>query len=239
MAPLIFSRLALGVKKIGDRRAAHHDRFFQNGTERTVQRFGLFSRQVRSQARGMNLCPPQTLVRINIPDAAQHALIEQQRLHSRPPRPYARDKFLRAHFERIGPEAAQFLFERISGEIRHSPKTPRIRVTQLAPVIEQETRVRMLRARLRSGMRRDVSRHPEMYKQGFRSFLAVRSAVPCKAAGPNCRWRHEPQQHEFSVSLDGCDLSSGQVLLQRDRIINEIRFPQRYRQNAPAQNSLA
>jgi hypothetical protein len=87
MAPLIFSRLALGVKKIGDGRPAHHDGFLQNGTERTVQRFDLISRQVDPQTRRMNLGPPQTLVRINIPDAAQHALIEEQRLHSRPPRP--------------------------------------------------------------------------------------------------------------------------------------------------------
>jgi hypothetical protein len=239
MAPLIFSRLTLGVKKIGDGRPAHRNRFFQNGTERMVQRFGLSSRQVRSQARRMNLCLPQTFVRVNIPHAPQHALIEQKRLHSRPPSPYTRCKFLGAHFERISPEPAQLLLERVSGQIRHAPKTPRVRVTQFASVIEQETRVCMLRARLCSGMRRDVPRHPEMYKQGFRSFLAVRSAVPNRAAGPNPRGRHEPQEHKFSKSLDGRNLSSGQVAFQRDRIINEIRFPQRYRQNAPAQNSLA
>jgi hypothetical protein len=73
-----------------------------------------------------------------------------------------------------------------------------------------------------------------MYKQGFRSFLAVRSAVSCSS-----RSRHEPQKHEFSVPLDGCNLPSGQVLFQRQGIINEIRFPQRYRQYAAAQNSLA
>jgi hypothetical protein len=239
MAPLIFSRLALGVKKIGDRRPAHHDRFFQDGAERMVQRFSLLSRQVRPQARRMNLCPPQTLVRVNIPHAPQHALIEQQRLHSCPPRPYARYKFLRAHFERIGPEAVQLHFERLAGKIRHAPKTPRIRVTQLAPVIEQETRVCMLFARLRSRMRRDVPCHPKMYKQGFRSSFAIRSAVRRRAAGPNSHGRHEPQQHEFSISLDGRNLSSGQVPFQRGRIINEIRFPQRYRQNAPAKNTLA
>jgi hypothetical protein len=104
MAPLIFSRLAFGVKKIGDRRPAHRDCFFQNGPERMVQRFGLLSRQARSQARRMNLCPPQTFIRINISNAPQHALIQQQRFDACPPHSHPRHKFFRAHFERIGPE---------------------------------------------------------------------------------------------------------------------------------------
>jgi len=41
------------------------------------------------------------------------------------------------------------------------------------------------------------------------------------------------------MSLDGGNLFSGQLLLQRDRIINEIHFPQRNGQNAPAKNAFA
>jgi hypothetical protein len=239
MAPLIFSRLALGVKKIRDRRPTHRDCFFQNCPERMVQRFGLFSRQIRSQARRMNLRPPQTFIRIDISHAAQHALIEQQRLDSRSPRPYSRHKLLRTDFQRIGPKPTQLLLERHSFKVRHAPKTPGVRVTQLAPIIEQETRMGMLLARLRSRMRRDMPRHPKMDKQRRWSAIAVGCPDQRRPTTPYSRWGHQPQQHEFSVSLDSCNLSSGQMLFQRDRIINEIRFPQRDGQNSPAENALA
>ena len=104
MAPLIFSRLAFGVKKIGDRRPAHRDCFFQNSPERVVQCFGLLSRQTPSQARRMNLRSPQTFIRVNIPNAPQYALIQQQRLDPCPPHSHSLHKFLRAHFQRVGPE---------------------------------------------------------------------------------------------------------------------------------------
>jgi len=239
MAPLIFSRLALGVKKIGDRRPTHRDCFFQNCPERMVERFGPLSRQTRSQARRMNLRPPQTFIRIDISHAAQHALIEQQRLDSRSPRPYSRHKFLRTDRQRIGPKPMQLLLERHSFKVRHAPKTPGVRVTQLAPIIEQETRMGMLLARLRSRMRRDMPRHPKMDKQRRWSAIAIGRPDRRRPATSYSRWEHQPQQQEFSVSLDGCNLSSGQMLFQRDRIINEIRFPQRDGQNSPAQNALA
>ena len=41
------------------------------------------------------------------------------------------------------------------------------------------------------------------------------------------------------MSLDGCNLFSGQVLFERDGIINEIRFPQPNGQNSPAKNAFA
>jgi hypothetical protein len=42
MVPLIFAGLALGVKKIGDGGAAHHDRFQKNFLEHAMQNRGLF-----------------------------------------------------------------------------------------------------------------------------------------------------------------------------------------------------
>jgi hypothetical protein len=204
-----------------------------------VQRFGLSSRQTRSQARRMNLRPPQTFIRIDISHAPQHALIEQQRLDSRAPRPDSRHKFLRIDFQRIGPKPMQLLLERHSRKVRHAPKTSGVRVTQLPSVIEQETRMRMLLARLRSRMRRDMPGHPKMDKQRSCSAIAIGCPDRRRVATPYSRWGHQPKQHEFSVSLDGCNLPSGQMLFQRDRIINEIRFPQRDGQNSPAQNALS
>ena len=204
-----------------------------------MKRFGMSSSQVRSQARRMNLRPPQTFIRIDISHAPQHALIEQQRLDSRSPRAHARHKFLRAHFERIRPKPAQLLFEGRPSKIRHAPKTPRVRVTEFPSVIEKETRMRMLRARLRSRLRRDMAGHAKMNEQRRRSAIAIGFPVRRRATTLCSGGRHQSKQHEFSVALDGCNLSSGQVLLQRGGIINEIRFPQRDGQDSPAQNTLA
>jgi len=239
MAPLILSRLAFGVKKIGDRRPAHRDCFFQNSLERMVQRFGLLPRQARSQTRRMNLRPPQTFIRINISDASQHALIEQQSLDACPPHSHPCHKFLRAHLQRIGTEPAQLLFERRSLKVCQAAKAPGIRVTQLPPVIEQKTRVRMFLAGLRPRMRRDVPRHPKMDKQRRRIAISIGCSARRRSSALRAGWRCQPQQHEFSMSIDSCNLFSRQVLFQRDGIINEIRFPQRNGQDSPAQNALA
>src|SRR5256884_9115331 len=49
----------------------------------------------------------------------------------------------------------------------------------------------------------------------------------------------QAQQHELPVALDGLDGAPGQVLLERCRIVDEIRFSERHRQNAPAEDGLA
>jgi hypothetical protein len=74
-----------------------------------------------------------------------------------------------------------------------------------------------------------------------RRSTAISIACPAwrRATAPRAGWRSQPQQHEFSMTLDGCNLPSGQMLFQRRRVINEIRFPQRNGQNAPAKNTLA
>ncbi len=88
-------------------------------------------------------------------------------------------------------------------------------------------------------MRRDVPGHPKMDKQRRRIAISIDCPARRRTAAPRAGWRGQPQQHEFSMSLDGSNLFSGQLLLQRDRIINEIRFPQRNGQNAPAKNAFA
>src|SRR5690349_22806224 len=84
-APLISSRLALGVEKIGNGGTAHRDGFPQNFLQRATQSFGLLLVQPCSELRRMNLRPPQAFVGINVADAAQHALIQKQRFDARAP----------------------------------------------------------------------------------------------------------------------------------------------------------
>jgi hypothetical protein len=85
MVPLIFSRLAIRVKKVRDRRPSQHDRLLQNVLECPVQLFHLCWSQPCSQMCRMDFRFPQALVPINVSHAAQHPLIQQQRLHTRSP----------------------------------------------------------------------------------------------------------------------------------------------------------
>src|SRR5258708_39367760 len=114
----------------------------------------------------MNLRSPQTFIRINVADAAQNALIQQQRFDLPIPRTDARDKLLSANQQRIGPKYRQLLREPRPGEIRHPSKSARIRVAQLPPIIKLKPHMRMLRRSLRRGTRRKLPRHSQMYEQG-------------------------------------------------------------------------
>src|SRR5580765_2519308 len=96
----------------------------------------------------MNLGSPQTLVRVDISHAPQKALVQQQRLNSRAAGSCLLYKFFRADFQRIGPEGAQLFGQRSCRKVGEPAESPRIRVTKLAIIIEQETSVGMLCAGL-------------------------------------------------------------------------------------------
>src|SRR3981189_2303587 len=74
MMPLIFSRLALGVKKIGNRRPARRNCLPQNVLQHSPQHLRLLLAQLPPPPHRMNPGSPQTFVRINISDSPQHAL---------------------------------------------------------------------------------------------------------------------------------------------------------------------
>jgi hypothetical protein len=64
--------------------------------------------------------------------------------------------------------------------------------------------------------------------------LGVLASVITVRPGP----RRKPQQHEFSIALDGLNPTSRQVLLQSYGIVDEICFSKRYRHNmAPKDGS--
>jgi len=103
MAPLIFSRLTIGVKKIGDDDPRIRIAFSRIARSAWCSASACFRVQARSQARRMNLCPPQTFIGINISHAPQHAWSSSNAL-MRALRIRIRATNSRVHFERIGPE---------------------------------------------------------------------------------------------------------------------------------------
>src|SRR6266478_6250543 len=106
VVPLIFSRLAVGVKKIRNRRSSKRDCSPQNILQHAAQRLRLFPAEFRSQLPRMDFGSPQALIRVDIADAAQHALVQQQRLDPRAPPANPVCKFFLAHFQRVSAESA-------------------------------------------------------------------------------------------------------------------------------------
>src|ERR1700684_513504 len=81
---------------------------------------------------------PQTLVRVNIAHASQHALIQQQRFDVRASCTNSRAKFFLRRFQRIEPEFAQHAFVRRTREHSHSSKPPNVGVTKLATIVKSK-----------------------------------------------------------------------------------------------------
>ena len=95
-------------------------------------------------------------------------------------------------------------------------------------VIEHKKRVSVFLTRLRRGIRCDLSCHSEVHEKRSRFSVAIcwNRAVTID--------RRKPQQHKFSVALDGVDLPAGKMLLERDWIIDEIRFAEPHRHDSSA-----
>ena len=150
VVPLVFAGLAVGVKKIGNRRTSHHNRLFQEflAAHDAASLPVLFFNDA-PEARRMNLRAPEALVRIDIPHASQEALIQQQRLDPGAAGSRLHHKFLGANLERIGPECPQLFLEAAACKISKAPESPRIRVAQLSAIIEHEARMSMFFAGLR------------------------------------------------------------------------------------------
>src|SRR5258708_31648853 len=68
----------------------------------------------------MNLGAPQTFVGVDIADAAQYGLIEQQSLDARTARADSLSEIQRAHLQRISAKVRELVGEQRAGEIRHA-----------------------------------------------------------------------------------------------------------------------
>src|SRR5580692_4406254 len=176
----------------------------------------------------MDLRAPQALIRIDISDTTQEALIQQECLDPRAAGSRLLHKFFNTNFQGISTEGLQFLRERLRSQVSKPTEAARIGVAQLAGIVEQETGVSVFLARLSGGIRPDLSRHSEMHEQ------CGGTSVPVFCRRDSGIDLRKPQKHEFSVALHGFDLPSRQMLLERGRVIDEIRFPEADGNNSPA-----
>ncbi len=83
----------------------------------------------------MNFRAPKAFIRVDIPDTAQHALVQQQSLDSRAPSANSAREFFLTHFQRIGAETGQLFGKQRFSQISNSAKAPRVGVAQFPPII--------------------------------------------------------------------------------------------------------
>jgi len=174
MVALIFAGLAIRIEKIGNRRAAHANGLLQDFLKRAMQHRDFLFIQRSAESRGMNFRAPQTLIGVDIADAAQEALIQQQRFDPGPAVACLPHEIFDANFQGIGTKGAEFFRESFGGEVSEPPKPAWIGVTQFAIVIEQEKCVGVLLTWLSSGSGRDLSGHSEVNKERGGGGIAIR-----------------------------------------------------------------
>jgi len=112
MAQLKLSAFAVCIQIIRDGRSAQANRFIQNlldSPEETVK-FHIF--EFHSETLGVNPRAPQTLVSVDIADAAQNMLIEEKRFDAGAARANSGAKFLFFGFQWIEAEFSQDIFAR-------------------------------------------------------------------------------------------------------------------------------
>ena len=128
MSLLVFAGLALRIHKIGDRRSPVLDGPQQhppNDFSKPPEFGGL---QVCRQTRGVNARLPQTLIGINIPNAAKDPLIEQERFDACVTSGQQLAEFTSRNFQRLLAQAFSKCSHLIAGYQQHLPKAADIRV---------------------------------------------------------------------------------------------------------------
>src|SRR5437016_5787240 len=107
MMLLILAGLSVCAQKIGNGGSPRFYRLLQNLLEHTPEQARLRSGQLGSPSRRMNLRAPQAFISVDVANAAQHSLIEKERLNMCWTGGYARCKLILRHQQRLGTERNQ------------------------------------------------------------------------------------------------------------------------------------
>src|SRR5579859_5913608 len=174
----------------------------------------------------MNFRAPKAFVSVDVADATQSGLVEQQRFDAGFVRFQKVSELLFRNFERIGAEAFQLCRKIFRSEIGHSAEAPRVGIAELAAIIEEQAYVRVLGKRRIRRMRRKMAGHSQMNKQRAVAFVAVRAL-----SGTASRQANE---HKFAKTLDALNGAARQMFFEGSGIIDKIRFAKSDGDNAAA-----
>ena len=135
---LEFSASPFSIDIVRNGRAAKADRFRENFAHGIVERKKLLLGQALRNPRGVQARPKQALVGIDVADATQYLLIEEQRFDAGASRSEIIAKFLWGDFERFFPHSALEFGEGRFWHEKYASKAAYVRVAQLPVIIEME-----------------------------------------------------------------------------------------------------
>ncbi len=164
------SRLAGKVDVVGHRRALAGDGGSQNPADGAVQPDQLFPLQPMGAAPGMNLCPKEAFIRVDVSEPAQDTLVEERRLDGGATFAKAFDEVTRANRQWVRAQRSKRRPELILIQQGQPAKAPEIGIAKLAPtqsgraatVLKLQNEMRVTRFELVPVGEEQLSGHPEM-----------------------------------------------------------------------------
>lgn len=162
MRLLKFSTISIRIDVVRNRRASRFDCTIQDSLYSAIQPPQFFWREIRAQPLRIDARAPKALVRVNVADTAQHRLIEQQRLDSRPPVLQKVNKLLFRRLQWLKSQRAEALFLHSVLNDCHAAESPHVCIAQLAPVIEGEEHVSMRHDGRAGVASHQLPGHPQM-----------------------------------------------------------------------------
>jgi hypothetical protein len=168
----------------------------------------------------MNSRAPKAFVGVNVADSAQHALIKKQSFDPGAARAQSNREFFFGCFERVKAETAEDPLSRVVRQNSKTSKSPDVRISQLAAIVERKKRVRVWHDRRFGRTRYDLPGHAQMNQERESRRVFVRG--------------FEVENDKFPVAAHARDPAFGQPLLEGGRVLDEIGFAQPHVNNAPS-----
>jgi hypothetical protein len=155
---------------------------------------------------------PETFVRVDVSHATQDALVEEERFDTGAAPAQFRAEFFFGGFERIEAEFAQDGFVLAIFDDAHAAEAANVRVAEFAAIVEREKNVSVRHHRRFRRANDELPRHSQVNQQRGAAVIGTRGL--------------KIQHQKFAVSADGSDPATGEDLLDRVRIVDEIGFAQ-------------
>ena len=170
--------VAVGRRVVVDRGAASLDRFCQHRPDRPVEPCLIRRAKALGATEGVQACLPEGLVGVDVANAGEEGLIEQQRLEAALPPPEAGAESPQREFVRQGLRAV--LAEQVAGRRRrryesavglapvhpHAPELAHVAEAQLAAIGQVEDDPHMAVEGSVGGRHEDLAGHLQLDRQG-------------------------------------------------------------------------
>jgi hypothetical protein len=216
------ARTAEGVDIIGDRRASEADSFAEDLANRSPEAGEFLFAQVGPLAHRMKAGAPEAFVGVDVAQAAQHVLIEQERFYTSLARAQPAAEFRFSQLERIGAQGGDQRGKLLGRGDAHVAEAADIRVAKLAAVVEREPDVGVGRGGGGGFVEDQLASHAQMDDQ------------PEGRRSGRGGFGIELEEEHFAVAADFGEAAAGEQRFDSLGLVNEIGFAETDGEDAAA-----